>query len=395
MYRKFTADYIFTGNELLSDGNVLITDTTGKIIEIVKTEDAGDQIETFKGLISPGFINAHCHLELSHLKNCIAEKTGLVNFVQQVMQHRNLLSELKQEAMVNAEAEIYKAGIVAVGDICNTADSILIKQKSNIRWHNFVEVSGFADAGAAHRLNEMKIIYNEFKRRIESQKTTFSPHAPYSVSKKLFQLLNDETAHQLTTIHNQESAAENELYQHKRGEFLSLYKNFKIDIAAFNATSSTSLKSWLPYFTKGQSIISVHNTFTSSEDFAFATEQFAGNIDQLFYCLCINANHYIEQKTPPIKLMIENKCQIVIGTDSLASNHQLNILEEIKAIEQATNYTIPLNEILKWATLNGAKALNFDDELGSFEKGKKPGIVLIDGLNNLHCTKNSTAKRLL
>ena len=374
---------------------MLITDATGKIIDLVKTADAGDQVETFKGVLSPGFINAHCHLELSHLKNRIAEKTGLVNFVQQVMKQRNLLSELKQEAMIIAETEMYNAGIVAVGDICNTADSILIKKKSNVKWHNFIEVSGFADAGAAHRLNEMKIIYNKFKLENESQKTTYSPHAPYSVSKKLFQLLNDETAHQLTTIHNQECAAENELYQNKSGDFLSLYNNFKIDIASFNATSTTSLKSWLRYFTKGQSIISVHNTFTNTGDLAFAKEQLSGSNNQLFYCLCINANHYIEQKTPPIKLMIENNCQIVIGTDSMASNHQLNILEEIKAIEQATNYTIPLSEILQWATLNGAKALNFDEELGSFEKGKKPGIVLIDDLNNLHTTKNSTAKRII
>jgi aminodeoxyfutalosine deaminase len=82
-----------------------------------------------------------------------------------------------------------------------------------------------------------------------------------------------------------------------------------------------------------------------------------------------------------------NNCTIVLGTDSLASNWSLNIMDEIKTINK--NFPeIPLQELLKWATINGAKALSIDDQLGSFEEGKRPGVILID-------EKNLSAKRIL
>ena len=70
-------------------------------------------------------------------------------------------------------------------------------------------------------------------------------------------------------------------------------------------------------------------------------------------------------------------CHLVLGTDSYSSNWQLNIAKEIEAIKKITP-NIPLATILQWATINGAKALQWDKELGSFEKGKKPGVTSVD-----------------
>lgn len=81
---------------------------------------------------------------------------------------------------------------------------------------------------------------------------------------------------------------------------------------------------------------------------------------------------------------------MVLGTDSLASNHQLNIWEEIKTIRQQFP-AIPLEILLQWATSNGAIALQMDHSLGSIKKGKKPGLVLIENADDL---LNSTAKRI-
>ena len=390
MYRKFTANQIFTGREILDGHFVLITTTEGAIVEIVNITDAGDDIETFNGLLTPGFINAHCHVELSHLKGFIKSGSGLVEFVQQVMGKRDASDEWKLDKMQTAVQEMYDKGIAAVGDICNTTDTIAIKQKSKLHWHNFIEVSGFTDGGANKRLADIKKVYDNFYNN-GLLKTSLSPHAPYSVSKTLFSQLNNETANQHITIHNQECAAENDLYQNKSGGFLELYKNFGIDISSFEPTGKTSLKSWLPYFTNNQSIISVHNTFTSQADITFYQQLNT----QLYFCLCVNANKYIEQKLPPIDLLVKNNCTIVIGTDSYASNWQLDILEEIKTIQQETSFTIPLSEILKWATFNGAKALQMDHTLGSFEKDKKPGVVLIQGIKNSNTTAHSSAKRIL
>lgn len=394
LYRKFTADKIFNGYELLPDNYVLITTVDGVVEALIDKKDAGDNIEALVGIISPGFVNAHCHTELSYLKDAIPSGTGLVQFVQRVMGNRSLLSEAKIRAMQLAEKEMYNSGIVAVGDICNTADSITIKKESKLWWHNFIEISGFVEAVAAKRLADTQLIFDAFSIN-NLANTTLSPHAPYSVSKALFSALNTSTAGELITIHNQESAAEDELYLYKTGGFLELYKNFGINISSFMPAAKTSFQTWLPYFTNNQSIISVHNTCTTQGDIDFLMKQAVFAAARFYFCICINANKYIEQKIPPIQLLRKNNCQIIIGTDSYASNWHLNIWEEIKTIQQETAFAIPLPEILQWATINGARALQMDNLLGSFDIGKKPGIVLLEGVQNLKSTPQSSSKRIL
>jgi aminodeoxyfutalosine deaminase len=381
-YNKFSATQLFDGYNFLPTGKVLITSAEGVIIDIVNAEYAGDNVQHFEGILSPGFINCHCHIELSHLKNAIPQHTGLVNFVQQVMSKRTASDEEKLAAMQQAEAEMYNSGIVAIGDICNTADSLSIKQNSKIRWHNFIEVSGFVEATAEKRLGEML----QVRERLTTHHSplTIVPHAPYSVSKKLFELINNLPNNNLISIHNQEAAAENELYKNKEGNFLELYKNFGIDISSFTPSGKTSLQTWLPYFTNNQNIIAVHNTFTSEEDLNFAKSYITHRTSNIAYCLCPTANLYIENTLPPIDLLLKNNGNIVLGTDSLASNTQLNIWEEIKTIQQHFP-TIELQTLLQWATSNGAAALQMNAKLGSFEMGKQPGIVLIE--KNLHDCK--------
>ena len=69
-----------------------------------------------------------------------------------------------------------------------------------------------------------------------------------------------------------------------------------------------------------------------------------------------------------------------VGTDSLTSNWQLDILEELKTIARYQSY-VPFADLLRWATLNGAEALQFDDRMGSLEVGKQPGLLLLRGLS--------------
>ncbi len=373
MYRKLKPAAIFTGTEMLPSGNVLITSEEGVIAAIVPEAEAGDDVELFEGILSPGFVNAHCHIELSHLKNKVPEKTGLVNFVQKVMSGRAADEEEKYIAMKAAASELFDSGTVAVGDICNTSDSLWLKQNSPMYWHNFIEVSGFTETGAAARLASAETVLDKFNVPY-AKFSTLSPHAPYSVSEKLFGLLNEKTAGQLISIHNQETEAENELYENKSGRFLELYQNFGIDISSFVPSGKRSWPTWLPYFDKNQTIISVHNTFISQQDLSFAAfnEKFAA----LYFCVCINANLYIENALPPIGLLVENNVNIVMGTDSYASNWNLNMMEEVNAVQKYFP-DISLATILRWATFNGAKALGIDQMYGSFVAGKRPGVVEI------------------
>lgn len=378
MYRKFKADRLFTGTELLDASAVLVTNGFGKVIEVLN--ESVEDAEYFPGILCPGLINTHCHLELGHLKGKIPRHTGLVEFVQQVLKLRTASEEEKQRAIANAEEEMYRNGIVAVGDICNTADTVKAKEKSSLHWRNFVEVSGFVDGASRKRLDEALAVKNKFDEAF------IVPHASYSVSEKLFTLIA-QLEEKFVSIHNQESAEEDKLYLAAAGEFLELYKNLGIDISSLTAKAKSSFKYWTGFFSAAQNMISVHNTLIQSDDIKSAVE----NEMNIWYCLCPNANLYIENTFPPVELLRKHGCRIVLGTDSLASNDCLNVAGEMRLLQERLP-EVPLAEILGWATVNGAEALNFS-MLGKFEQGYIPGIVQLETGEKGKLT--GTAKRIL
>ena len=380
-YRKFKADQLFDGYNLYGPDKVLITDEQGVIIETTNDGDAGDNVQKFNGILSPGFINCHCHLELSHLKNIIPPHTGLIDFLCSVVTKRGFDPLIIQEEIIKAEKEMYDNGTAAVGDIGNTADTADVKSKSNIFWQNFVEVLGFTDEKANENITHYQQVAQVLETQLQTSnikhRTSLAPHAPYSISPKTFQLINDATRDHIISIHNQEHPAEDELYKTGGGDYLKLFKIFGIDRSPFPVTGKSSIRSCLPYFNNGQTIFLIHNTYMPEEDIEWANDYANENELKLIYCLCPNANLYIENKLPPIDLFIKHNCHLVLGTDSYSSNWQLSIAKEIQSIAQGKD-SIILETILQWATINGAKALQWDDKLGSFEKGKKPGIVLVD-----------------
>jgi aminodeoxyfutalosine deaminase len=395
-YRKFRADQLFTGYKLLEQPGVLITDEEGIVQDIVSSENAGDDVQVLKGILTPGLINCHCHLELSHLKNIIPPHTGLIEFLCSIVTKREAPlgaedpTKKKFEAIIAAEKEMYDNGIVAVGDIGNTADTADVKRKSNIYWQNFVEVISFTDAKADENFENYTGVAEEMKSALNSShiqhRTSLVPHAPYSISPKTFQKINSATKNQIISIHNQEHPAEDELYKTGGGEYLKLFKIFGMDKSPFPVTGKSSIQSYLPHFNNGQTIFLVHNTYMPEEDIVFANNYAAENGLTLVYCFCINANLYIENKVPPIENFIKHNCHMALGTDSYSSNWQLSIGKEISSLQKYFPQ-LGLEKCLQWATINGASALQLEDKLGSFEKGKKPGVILLN--------KNFESKRIL
>lgn len=374
--RKFSADKIFDGYQFLHQ-KVLITDAVGVVIDIVDQKEAGADIEKLHGILCPGFMNAHCHLELSHMKGHIPKHTGLVDFVLKIVTERHYAEHDILEAIEDAEDEMFQNGIVAVGDICNNTLTIAQKSKGRLHYHNFIETSGFIPAFAKERFNKSLEILNEYRSTFNDQLSTLNPHAPYSVSPQIFAMINDLPNNNLLTIHNQETAAENEFFEKGTGDFLRLYQQMGIDISFCKPSGKTSLQSWLPYFTKEQSMILVHNVTTSAEDLEFLKRTTNNEKRSTFFCLCPNANLYISNTLPDVNMLMKHSDHIVLGTDSLASNDQLSIQAEMKTLQQ--NYKdLDLPTLLKWATSNGSKALQMNDRLGSFEKGKQPGVLILD-----------------
>jgi cytosine/adenosine deaminase-related metal-dependent hydrolase len=374
MYQKFQATQIFTGTELLEDQLVLITQKDGTIEAMVGIEDAGDEVQNFEGILSPGLVNAHCHLELSHMKGMIPPHTGLQEFVKQIVALRQVAPEAIQEAIVSAEAEMVANGIVAVGDISNTLDTLTQKAKHNLAYYSFVELYDLDPTRAADKIIAGLEMQKQFQENCV--RASIVPHAPYSVTNDLWDLLSTHFGIHTISMHNQETPDENNFFKTKSGSFLGMYERTKVNLDFFEATGLSSLQSILPIFKKAHHGILVHNSFTSAEDI----QAVHAAMNNAFWCLCPNANQYIEQTMPPVELLRSENAKIIIGTDSYASNWSLNILDELKTIQQH-HPQIPLEEMLQWATINGARALQMDKHLGSFEKGKKPGVVLINDFN--------------
>jgi len=265
-------------------------------------------------------------------------------------------------------------GIVAVGDISNTLDSLAQKAKHNLAYYSFVELYDLDPTLAPDKIVAGLEIQKQFQENCV--RASIVPHAPYSVTNDLWHLLSAHFGIHTISMHNQETPDENDLFKTKTGSFLGMYERTKVNLDFFKATGLSSLQSILPIFKKAHHGILVHNSFTSAEDIKAVHTA----MSNAFWCLCPNANQYIEQTMPPIELLRSENANIVIGTDSYASNWSLNVLDELKTIQQY-HPEIPLEEMLGWATINGARALQMDKQLGSFEKGKKPGVVLIKDFN--------------
>src|SRR4051812_49156653 len=118
--RFLTANKIFNGWQYLSEGSVLVLGSQNTLNEITTTAAIPkDKIEFFDGIITPGFVNAHCHLELSHLKGKISKHTGIPGFGKEIIMQRmaGYTKERIFEETVVADTEMWNNGIVAVGDI--------------------------------------------------------------------------------------------------------------------------------------------------------------------------------------------------------------------------------------------------------------------------------------
>lgn len=394
--RKLSANDIFDGRRFLGKDQVVVINEAGMVMTILPREEAGENIENHDGILMPGMVNAHCHLELSHMKGKIPQGTGLVNFLTMVTQQRSPLADDQMKMILqNAEQEMVEQGIVAVGDIANNVSTLFLKQSPRLHYHTFIECIGFTAINAQERFLHSKEIYLAFANASPGQKKkmlsqSLTPHAPYSVSKNLFHLIDQSGYSPLISIHNQESAAEEELYRSKSGMFHQLYQQLNINTDFFEPTGMSSLQTYLPYFQSPKQILLVHNTHTTEADIRFAQ----ATTHTLYWCLCPNANLYIEGQLPPIDLFRKLDCRLVLGTDSLASNHQLSILAEMKTIQRQFPH-IPLSELLQWATSNGAAALQMEKEIGSITKGKQPGIVLLENPDSNYLDANAEVKPLL
>lgn len=384
--RKITATRIYPVSSKPIDHGVVVIDDDGKILSIDKREDHDDAtLEMHKGVLVPGFINTHCHLELSHMKGVAPTGTGLIPFITTVVQHRGVEQEKIDAAIAQADQAMYEAGIVAVGDISNQTDTANTKANSPIRYYTFVEMFDFLSDERAQETYDGYMAVFKKQANGKGNKKSVVPHAPYTVSPKLFELINATNKKKSTvSIHNQETPHEDAFFVKKKGDFVDFYKGFGIPLKHFKKTGKRSIYYAMNHMDPSHRTLFVHNTLTEEEDIQ-AAHAWSKNV---YWATCANANLYIENRLPDYRKFINNGAKMTIGTDSLTSNWQLSVLEEMKTIARFQSY-VDFETMLKWATLNGAEALGYQRELGSLKVGKTPGLNLLN-LTKDGCLKAST-----
>lgn len=194
------------------------------------------------------------------------------------------------------------------------------------------------------------------------------------------------------SIHHQESEDENQYFESGDGPVSERLRRLGVNTVAFNPPGRRPLQAVGSYLPDNNPVLLVHNTVSKPEDIAFAMNRFA----KLWWCLCPNSNLFITGQLPDVTALRSAGAIITLGTDSLASNYRLSILEEMKTISGKFR-DVGIEELICWGTLNGAAALGLADTLGSFGPGKRPGIVLIEQKvdENVVLAMDSTGRRIL
>ena len=376
MPRKIASNWLWTPEGFLRRPLVTLDDG-GRILD-VRTCDAPDRepfTEFHAGLLTPGFVNAHCHLELSALRGRIPEGCGFAGFARAMGEVRGLADDEERPAAVAAaDAEMTRGGIVAVGDIANGEAAFDVKSAGRIAYRTFAEFFGLRTMAA-----------DSLRPLLRHPRTSLTPHSVYSVQDAPFRVLCAEGTAPLS-IHFMESPAEAELFA-GRGPLHEWYARagFACDFLHYGSPAERLVRS-IP---AERPLILVHACCVGEEEVRRILAHFTAPV---YWCLCPRSNRYISRLEPPVALLRSLGARICLGTDSLASNRSLSLLDELRALGG-----VPLRESLRWATLGGAEALGLDDALGTVAPGKRPGLNLLTGLDfeRMALTPDTRVKPLL
>lgn len=395
--RRTAAAFVYTSESIhpIRNGYVEYDGSDGTIISVGQCEDPSSEEEFHDGALVPGFVNAHCHVELSHLHKKFRKGTGMAGFIDQINELRDWAGREKKAELVQEWMDrMWEDGVSAMADISNDDSSFDVKSSHNMYTRTFLEVFGSEPHMCEGVMEDVKALNAQADAAGLDAAPT--PHSCYTMSP---QLLSASAAAGLQagflSYHSQESQEEEDLLMSGSG---AMYDNrVRNNMSTPPVTGESSLKYFIdrladtmpaPY---DQHILLVHNVCLKQDDIDAAKKV----MNNVYWAVCPLSNIFIHDALPPIGLMRKNGLAITVGTDSLSSNDDLSMIGEIECLHR--NFPeVPMGEIFMWASLNGARFLSKDAELGSLTAGKRPGIVLVTGLDADGCvTAESKSRRII
>lgn len=382
-----SAEYILPiSSEPIKNGAVVVDET--KIVAVGETSEIIKQfptaiVENFgESVITPGFVNCHSHLELSIMRGFLDDVED--NFFKWLIKtsvtrdQKLTAQDIEVSALIGA-VEGAQAGVTCFGDIGRfgragfeamkkTGLRGVIFQETEFSPHNENAVEDFGklkDKFLALQSDETNLV-----------KVGISPHAPYTVSRKLFELIADYsiTNDIKISIHAAESVSEEQLMLHNLGAMADFYRERGIDWAAPNLSSIEYLNKIGVLQAKP---LLAHCILTNERDFELIGESNSS------IAHCPKSNAKFGHRIAPFEQFLDNNLRVGLGSDSVASNNLCDILEEGRfAALTARNRTdknrlVNAKEVLETMTLGGAKALQLENEIGTIESGKHADLAVI------------------
>ena len=364
----------------------------GIVIRTGVCEDPATEPTFYDGAVAPGFVNAHCHVELSYLKGQFRKGTGMAGFIDQINEMRdNKSMEEKLHDLTVAMDSLWEQGVVAMADISNCADTFAVKARHPMYTRTVLEVFGTEpeDWGAVMEgVMKLKEIADGFG--IDAAPT---PHACYTMSPELVTAVSVEGLKSgFLSFHSEETEEEEEMLKYGSGK---MWENrVKAGMSVPPVTGKSSLLYFIDRLLEAhpapfdEHVLLVHECCMDQE----GVDAVKAVMNHPFVAVCPLSNLFIHNALPPIGLMRANALKVCVGTDSLSSNDDLNIVDELYCLQR--NFPeVPLGELLTWACRNGAEFLR-KPEFGTLEPGKRPGLVLIDHLEDGRLTASSKSVRL-
>ena len=369
MKKLYTADWILPVSEKpVRNGAILVEN--GLIADVNHVAMLSKRYhilpEKFeKSVIAPAWVNAHCHLELSYLKNLVSRGGSFTSWVRSLVSAReeNIEAGRMQESFTNELEKLSKTGTALVGDLTNGA--FLEPVKSETERVVFYELLGFKK-DKAHDL------YNNALAQIEPSRGEIhlAPHALYSTSAELVKLILDHGT--ISTIHISESPDEMIFLNDGSGPMRKFLEEKKVWDDFWKNPGQSPVQYLKKIGALPEKLILVHGVHFTHDDMALIKD--SGNT----ICLCVRSNNLLGSGMPPVYDFLQYQIPLCIGTDSLASNHDLDMNEEV-AYLSACFPGLDHAEILKMGTLNGAQALGKGHEYGALSKGRKARFNVFSG----------------
>ncbi len=333
-------------------------------------------------VVLPGLVNAHTHLEFSDLATPIGRSRGsFAQWVTEVIQYRLLQDKLadrqqrKDSAIDQGISESFAHGVKLIGEIATRPWNSPAYHNDNVKILVQLEQLGFAANQAEERFAEIEAARTKMTKVLKD--VGLSPHAPYSVSPQLLAKMMNSAVEtdSVVSMHLAESKDEMQFVETRSGPFAELLQRLNLLGPDWHVANIDFCLRQLCECWRG---LVIHANYLSERQM-----DFLASFKNLSVVYCPRTHDYFGHREFPLTGLIERGIRIAVGTDSRASNPDLDLLEELRTIRRVFKH-LSHGEILQLGTSAGAQALGLDDNYGSFEAGKSPGVLAVEFFEPVH-----------